>query len=119
MLNKVMGQVQASVAQGKQLQPEKTEIGITKGPDLAEADVLPKKQPAKEEMEKVVKWINEFLRPPNTHLKFELHDGLQEYHVSVIDDVTGEVVKEIPSKKLLDMHAAMTAELGLLVDKKI
>jgi flagellar protein FlaG len=29
------------------------------------------------------------------------------------------VVKEIPSKKVLDMYAAMTEFVGLMVDKKI
>ncbi|KAA0548798.1 flagellar protein FlaG [Bacillus sp. BGMRC 2118] len=73
----------------------------------------------KEKLEEVVKSMNQFLKPSHTSLKFQLHDELQEYYVSIVDDITKEVVREIPSKKLLDMYAAMTEFLGLVVDKKI
>jgi flagellar protein FlaG len=73
----------------------------------------------KEKMESVVRGMNEFLSVSNTHLKFEFHDKLQEYYVTIVDDKSKEVIKEIPSKKVLDMHAAMTEFIGLMVDKKI
>lgn len=73
----------------------------------------------KEQLEDIVTGLNEFLQPSYTSLKFELHDKLNEYYVTVIDDKTQEVVKEIPSKKLLDLYAAMTEFVGLVVDKKI
>jgi flagellar protein FlaG len=63
--------------------------------------------------------MNKFLQASHTSLKFELHEELNEYYVTLVDDVTQEVVKEIPSKKLLDVYAAMTEFLGLMVDKKI
>jgi flagellar protein FlaG len=73
----------------------------------------------KEKVESVVRGMNEFLSVSNTHLKFEFHDKLQEYYVTIVDDKSREVIKEIPSKKVLDMHAAMTEFIGLMVDKKI
>jgi flagellar protein FlaG len=78
---------------------------------------LPSQQ-SKEQTKKVVNSINEFLEGSNTHLKFNFHDDLQEFYVTVVDNTTNEVIKEIPSKKLLDMYAAMTDYLGLLVDRK-
>jgi flagellar protein FlaG len=59
------------------------------------------------------------LHASNTHLKFEFHDKLQEYYVTIVDEQTKEVVREIPAKKILDMYAAMTEFVGLMVDKKI
>jgi flagellar protein FlaG len=73
----------------------------------------------KEQITEVINGMNKFLQPSHTSLKFVLHEKLNEYYVTVIDDTTQEVVKEIPSKKLLDVYAAMTEFLGLLVDKKI
>lgn len=73
----------------------------------------------KDQIEAVVKSMNEFLEPTHTSLKFKIHEELKEYYVTVIDDKTKEVVKEIPSKKLLDFYAAMTERIGLLVDEKI
>ncbi|MBT2687160.1 flagellar protein FlaG [Bacillus sp. ISL-47] len=72
-----------------------------------------------EEVTEVVDSMNKFLQASHTSLKFELHEKLNEYYVTLVDDVTQEVVREIPSKKLLDVYAAMTEFLGLMVDKKI
>lgn len=66
-----------------------------------------------------IQGANEFLSSSNTHLKFEYHEQLNEYYVTVVDDITSEVVREIPPKKMLDMFAAMTEFVGLVVDEKI
>lgn len=64
-------------------------------------------------------WGNEqALEPSQVHLKFELHDKLNEYYVKVIEDSTNEVIREIPPKRWLDFYAAMTEFLGLFVDEK-
>lgn len=77
------------------------------------------RQLSKEEMKKVVQGMNEFLKPSNTHLKFEFHEKLEEYYITMVDDETREVIKEIPAKKLLDMYASMKEYLGILVDRRM
>ena len=72
-----------------------------------------------EGLKKIVKGLNDFLQPTNTHIKFQLHEELNEYYVTVVDDQTNEVIKEIPSKKVLDMYSEMTEFMGILFDKKI
>jgi flagellar protein FlaG len=74
---------------------------------------------SEEKLREVVTGLNDFLNPTQTSLKFELHDKLNEYYVTIVDDATKEVVREIPSKKLLDMYATMTEIVGFIVDKKI
>lgn len=73
----------------------------------------------KEKLEGVVEELNKFLDQTHTSLKFQYHEKLQEYYVTLVDDKTKEVVREIPPKKMLDFYAAMTEFLGLIVDKKI
>ena len=63
--------------------------------------------------------MNTFLASTNTQLRFKFHDKLNEYYVTIVDSKTDEVVREIPSKKLMDIHAAMREFVGLLVDRKI
>jgi flagellar protein FlaG len=100
---------------------------LEKIPNLKKISEDTKEQPqqqqqyaqSKEQTKKVVNNINDFLKDSNTHLKFNFHDDLHEYYVTIVDDTTNEVIKEIPSKKLLDMYAAMTEYLGLLVDRKV
>lgn len=63
--------------------------------------------------------MNTFLASANTQLRFKFHDKLNEYYVTIVDSKTDEVIREIPSKKLMDIHAAMREFVGLLVDQKI
>lgn len=62
--------------------------------------------------------LNKFLETSNTELRFKFHDELKEYYVTVVNS-KDEVVREIPSKKLMDIFAAMQDFLGILVDRKI
>lgn len=72
-----------------------------------------------EEAKKVVDGMNKFLSLSKSHLKFEFHEKLETYYVTIIDDQTNEVIREIPPKKLLDITAAIWEQLGLLIDHKI
>ncbi|WJY26091.1 flagellar protein FlaG [Sporosarcina trichiuri] len=63
--------------------------------------------------------MNKFLESVDTQLRFKMHDELHEYYVTIVDSKTDEVIREIPSKKLMDMHAEMKKFLGLLIDRKI
>ncbi len=70
-------------------------------------------------LDETVDKLNGFLEAGRRNLKFELHDKLEKYYVTVVDSATSEVIKEIPPKKMLDMYAAMAEFMGILVDKKI
>ncbi|WP_188454134.1 flagellar protein FlaG [Virgibacillus oceani] len=73
----------------------------------------------KSEVKTVLSKLNDFLEPIHTNLKFEFHEKLEEYYVTVVNPLTDEVIKEIPPKKMLDMYAAMAEFMGLLVDEKV
>lgn len=72
-----------------------------------------------EKAKKMTDSMNKFLETTNTELRFKYHDELKTYYVTLINSKTEEVVREIPSKKLMDMYAAMRDFVGLFVDKKI
>ncbi|MBY0123447.1 flagellar protein FlaG [Bacillus sp. S/N-304-OC-R1] len=78
-----------------------------------------KKELSKEEAEHVIKGMNEFLKPKFTSLNFKMHEELDRYYVEVVDQETKKVIREIPSKELLDMYAKMTEFLGIFIDKKL
>jgi flagellar protein FlaG len=100
-----------SIDNGTQNAPEQN---AAKAPEQEEFQTFPK-----EKMETVVDGLNKFLKQSNTALKFQYHEKLQEYYVTLVDEKTKEVVREIPPKKMLDFYAAMNEFLGLIVDKKI
>lgn len=54
----------------------------------------------------------------NRALEFSVHEKTKEILVRVIDTETKEVIREIPSEKILDMVANMLELAGLLVDER-
>lgn len=78
-----------------------------------------KLEPSLKQVETAVEKLNDFVEPLRTNLKFQLHEELNEYYVTIVNPNTNEVIKEIPSKKILDMYAAMGEYMGFLIDKKI
>ncbi|MFD0943843.1 flagellar protein FlaG [Savagea faecisuis] len=76
-------------------------------------------QITKEQAKQMADSMNHFLETVDTQLRFKYHDKLNEYYVTIVDSKTDKVVREIPSKKLMDIHAAMREYIGLLVDQKI
>lgn len=67
----------------------------------------------------VVSTLNRIMEPLHTDLKFQYHEKLNEYYVTVVNPITLEVIKEIPPKELLDKYAEMAELMGFLIDKKI
>lgn len=80
---------------------------------------LDDKKVSKEELEKAINQLNELLKPTYTSVQFKLHDKTHSYYAVLVDRSTNEVIKEIPSKKMLDIYAAMQDFLGLIFDKKV
>ena len=65
-------------------------------------------------IEKANKSINMY----NRKLEFSIHDATKEIMVKVIDTETDEIIKEIPSEKILDMVAKMWELAGIFMDEK-
>lgn len=84
----------------------------------AEATNTKEKKIDGEQLKKAVDTANNVLFKNNTHLKFQIHDKTKDVMVEIIDDVTGEVLKEIPPKKIIDMMAKICEIAGVFVDEK-
>jgi flagellar protein FlaG len=122
MINRVVSQTPATQVQDtiSKIEPTVERQSVLPVDLKVNQEITPPQDPhIKEKLEKSVKGMNDFLSASNTHLKFQYHEKLKEYYVTIVDGKTDEVVKEIPSKKLLDMFAAMNEYTGLMVDKKI
>lgn len=60
-----------------------------------------------------VEKANEVLVAPRTMLKLSLHEGTHEIMVKVLNEETGEVIREIPPEKLLDLIAKIWEMAGI------
>lgn len=76
----------------------------------------PQKQKAN--LEEAVEKLNKTALIFDRSLKFQVHAGTKETMVSVIDTSTEKVIREIPSKEVLDMISKMKDYLGMIFDKK-
>lgn len=68
--------------------------------------------------EKLVK-INQKISGEDRAIEYMFHKKTKTLIFKVVDSKTGEVIKEIPSEKLLDMAADVWEQYGLIVDKKV
>lgn len=71
-----------------------------------------------EDLNSAVEKANKVLFKNNSHLKFSIHGKTKEVMVKIINDETGEVLKEIPPEKMLDMVAKLWEIAGIIVDEK-
>ncbi len=61
---------------------------------------------------------NRALKMNNSYMKFSIHEKTHQIMVRIVDSETDEVLREIPSEKVLDMVAKMWELAGVLVDEK-
>jgi len=62
--------------------------------------------------------LNEMTRIFDRSFHFEIHEKSKRWMVQVINTETGEVVREIPPEKILDMVARLDQLVGLIVDER-
>lgn len=73
---------------------------------------------AKEDVEKAVKEVNDFLKPLNNSLQFNIDEDTGQTVVKVIDSSTKEIIRQFPSEEMLSIAKAIDKMKGLLVQQK-
>lgn len=100
--------------------PEQSKINTSQTKPVSTTnDVIVPNNISKEELINKVESVNKFLDSAHTNVKFNFHEQLNEYYITIVNSDTMEVVKEIPPRKFLDMYASMLESIGLIVDHKI
>lgn len=59
------------------------------------------------------------LQGPQTTLEISIHEKTHDIMVKVLNKDTGELIREVPREKTLDLVANMMELAGLLIDEKI
>jgi len=54
----------------------------------------------------------------NVDLRFSVHKASGQIMVTVIDESTGKVIREIPQSEILELAAKMDEMVGMIFDKK-
>jgi len=71
-----------------------------------------------EQLIAAIERANKALQGVNTSFEFSIHDETKQITVKVINKDNGEVIRQIPNEKILDMVAKLWELSGLLVDEK-
>jgi flagellar protein FlaG len=58
------------------------------------------------------------IQGPHTRLDFSIHEKTKKIMVKVLNQDSGEVIREIPQEKHLDLLAKLWEMAGILVDEK-
>ncbi|WP_172200918.1 flagellar protein FlaG [Saccharibacillus qingshengii] len=59
------------------------------------------------------------LEGPQTTLDISIHEKTHEILVKVLNKETGEIIREVPKEKTLDLVAQMMELAGILLDKRV
>ena len=75
--------------------------------------------PAKQQaIEQAVKNVNDFVKPINNTLSFNLDQDTGQTVIKVVDLSTQKVIRQIPSEEMLAIAKALDTMKGLLVQQK-
>lgn len=84
----------------------------------APASETTRQKPGKDELAQMTKAVNDFVKPLNSALQFNIDDSTGQTVVKVIDTDTKEVIKQIPSEDMLALAKALDQIKGFLVKQK-
>ncbi len=110
----------------KQLNATKSEVVNAQKVSIEKADMVKKAQnkeenvsfPGEQKLIEAIEKANQGLMGINTSLEFRIHERTKQITVKIINNETKEIIKEIPSEKILDMVADMCERAGIFVDKR-
>ncbi|MGC5774361.1 MULTISPECIES: flagellar protein FlaG [Paenibacillus] len=74
---------------------------------------------AEEQLIKSIERAVKSLQGPQTTLEISIHEKTHDIMVKVMNKDTGELIREVPPEKTLDLVAKMMEIAGILVDEKI
>lgn len=86
--------------------------------DTKQAEIKENSSTCLDETISSVEKANKMLFKNNTHLKFEVNEECDRVIVRIIDDETGEVLKEIPDEDFVEMMHKLCEIAGIFVDER-
>lgn len=84
-----------------------------------EAGVPSERQVSEGLVVKAIEKANKSFEPFDRRFEISVHEKMNAVMVKVINTTNDEVIREIPSEKILDMVAYMLEVAGILIDEKV
>ncbi|MFB5674709.1 flagellar protein FlaG [Paenibacillus terreus] len=77
------------------------------------------KEQQKHTISELVDQVNTKLEESGTHIQVKVHEKTNTIMVVVLKDDSNEIVREIPSEKMLDMMYNISRKAGIFLDEKM
>lgn len=74
---------------------------------------------SEEELQKVLERIQVRLKYSNINAEYSVHERTKRIMVKLKDDISNEIIREIPPEKILDILAGLWEVAGLIIDEKV
>lgn len=85
--------------------------------ETVEANAQKKEEPNEEDMQQMMKDLNELMSRINCNLEFSYHKEVNVMSVKMIDKATNEVIKELPPEEMIDNMIQAKDWIGAFLDK--
>ena len=85
--------------------------------ETVEANAQKKEEPNEEDMQQMMKELNELMSRINCNLEFSYHKEVNVMSVKMIDKATNEVIKELPPEEMIDNMIQAKDWIGAFLDK--
>ncbi len=73
---------------------------------------------SEKDVKKAVDKFNKLMEDKSTHAEYEVYGKFRNITISIVDDNTKKVIKEIPPKKIIDMIDKFCELAGMFIDEK-
>ncbi|MGD0233718.1 MAG: flagellar protein FlaG [Syntrophorhabdales bacterium] len=90
-----------------------------KQPVTVATDAAPAKKVDPEDVKQAAMEINQAIKSLNDHLQFSVDSSSKSMVVKLIDDNTGQVLRQIPPEEVLKLRAYFRDHEGLLVNTAV
>ena len=88
-------------------------------PDQERAQPAQSTQPiSQEQLKAAVNSVREYIQPLNNNLEFSVIADTKQVVVKVVDSVTKEVIRQIPSEEMIALAKALDSIKGLFVKQQ-
>ena len=88
------------------------------GEETFNKKVDPENQEDMEKLQEAITKTNKFFKPSFRHFEMSVHKASRRVMVKVVDNTSGDTIREVPSEKFLDMVSGFIEMAGLIVDTK-
>ncbi|WP_245809625.1 flagellar protein FlaG [Cohnella massiliensis] len=72
-----------------------------------------------EQLYKAIERALKAMQGPQTSIQMQVHEGTNSVMIKVFNKETGDLIREIPPEKTLDLVVKMMEVAGILIDEKV